>query len=144
MTGYTGNPATVPTDELRLIMGDTSATPYLTDAEVTYLYNKWGVFKGAYKGCLHVAAKYSGEYNISLGDLSISASQVQAQFSERAKELMREYNKEIKGAYSIPMIGRTHSALDYPDELKHSDKKDARWFNTARASSDYDYENPNE
>lgn len=67
---YTGQPATVPTDEVRLLLGDTDVDhPRLSDDEILYFYNKGDQVpvRAAYLGAQALIAKYSQKLSASIG-----------------------------------------------------------------------------
>lgn len=90
---YTGQPATVPADEVRFLLGDTSTTaPKLTDAEIAYLLGKWGtVPNAAYHGALRLASFYSGKANKTVGPTSLTYQGFSQQYNDLAASLAREF-----------------------------------------------------
>ena len=87
------DPTSGTRDEIRFLIQDTDSTDqHLQDAEINYLYTKWGnVYAAAAYAAEAIAAQYSHKtnYSRSIGDLSISESYATsaAEFRELAKSL---------------------------------------------------------
>jgi hypothetical protein len=140
MVGYTSNPATVGTDLIRLLIGDTdNADLLLLDAEVTYFYNAFGAYLGAVRACEAIAAKFSREVNSSLGELSESAAGKAQAYSQRATELMQVYMQTLSGtSITIPTsISKVRDSVpgNYPTRQEYTDIQDQVW-----GHEDEDYE----
>jgi len=74
---YGGNPAASTIDAIRLEIGDTiEEEQLLQDEELEYFYEEEGSILGAAaRACEAIAAKFSREADLKVGDLSLSASQ---------------------------------------------------------------------
>lgn len=87
------DPTSGTRDEIRFLIQDTDSTdPHLQDAEVNYLFSKWGnVYIAASYAAEAIATQYAHKtnYSRSIGDLSISESYATsaAEFRELAKSL---------------------------------------------------------
>lgn len=73
---YTGSPGTVPSDEVRFLLGDTDANnPKLTDGEVNWLLATYEEpVRAAYQGAVRLLARYSGKVSKRVGPTSIDYS----------------------------------------------------------------------
>ena len=89
---YGGNPAGSQTDQMRLLMGDTSTTnPLLSDGEVTWLMSIHTTpVRGAYQGALLLAAKYSQKANLTVGPTTINYANLAASFRALAADLAKQ------------------------------------------------------
>lgn len=95
-TGYSGNPAASPADEVWFLIGDTAATATtVTYAEITYLLAEEGgdTYLAAARAAEQVAAKAADEVTRSMGSLSISLGEKAANFSGLARSLRAEAAK---------------------------------------------------
>jgi hypothetical protein len=87
------DPTSGTRDEIRFLIQDTDSTDqHLQDAEINYLYTKWGnVYAAAAYAAEAIAAQYAHKtnYSRSIGDLSISESYATSatEFRELAKSL---------------------------------------------------------
>lgn len=104
---YTDDPENVPADAVRFLIGDTSATPKITDAEVAFLLSEEGdnTLRAAARGAEVLAAKYSGQADEKrVGPLWIrSFRSLSANYLALAKKL---WNRANSGAGSgIPWAG---------------------------------------
>ncbi len=86
---YTSNPATVPLDAVRFLVGDTDSTrAELQDSEVTFAISLSSVpALAAAQLADALAAKYSAQVDKQIGDLKITLSQKAAQFKQLAQSL---------------------------------------------------------
>lgn len=89
---YTGSPATVRNDRLRLLCGDVSTTaPVLADAEVTWAGT---LTDSDYLAAAHCAdllgAHYASQVNTANGALSVGAGERLAHFHNLAASLRRK------------------------------------------------------
>ena len=87
---YTASPGTVPLDRVRFEIGDTnSASPLLVDAEIQFLLDRNNGFAlaAAAEACYAIAAKLATQVDVSVGKLSVRASQRAEWYTARAKQL---------------------------------------------------------
>ena len=91
---YSGAPATVTADELKLIIGDLSTSSsgeLLKSAECTYFINTYGSARAAAPHAARaVAAMFADQVAKSVGDLQLSAQQKFQQYSTLATSLERQ------------------------------------------------------
>lgn len=76
---YTGNPSAVPTDALRLYLGDTSTTnPMLSDEEVDYFLTQGNQVpvQGAYLACQALIARFAYKMTVTVGPTSVNYGQL--------------------------------------------------------------------
>ena len=81
-------------DKVRFLSGDVSSGStggLISDEEINWVLSEESnnVYRSAALVCESVAGKYSAEPDVKIGDLSMSGSQVQTQFIDRAKDLRR-------------------------------------------------------
>ncbi len=90
---YTGDPANVPADEVRFLLGDIAEPYRLTDGEVDYLLTKRNAVVGhaAYDGARMLVAKYTGMPNKQIGATLTDFGQLVRQYDALAKDLARRY-----------------------------------------------------
>jgi hypothetical protein len=95
---YTGNPVAVLSDAVRFKLGDTTSPYLFTDDEITYLLSEGGnnATLAALKGAEQLVARFAGLVDKTVGDLSISYSQKQAQYTALVEQLRKLY--DISGA----------------------------------------------
>lgn len=90
---YTGNPGTVPSDEVRFLLGDVAEPYKLSDDEITYLLaermNRPG--PAAYDGARVLMARYSSMVNKSVGGTITDFGQLVRQYEALSKALARKY-----------------------------------------------------
>jgi len=93
---YGGNPATSTIDAIRLEIGDTiEEEQLLQDEELEYFYEEEGSILGAAaRACEAIAAKFSREADLKVGELSLSASQKAKHYQEKAKVLRERAQKK--------------------------------------------------
>lgn len=88
---YGGAPATVPTDELKFLVGDqstSSATELLSTAECNYLIARYGSAKAAAPhGARAIAADFAEKVSKAVGDLRLEAQQAFEHYETLAKSL---------------------------------------------------------
>lgn len=89
---YTGDPATVPSDEVRLLLGDTDPdNPRLSDAEITWLLGKYEEpVRAAYQGALRLLARFSGKVSKQIGPSSVDYSGLVEQYRALLKTLAEQ------------------------------------------------------
>lgn len=99
---YGGNPATVPEDQLRFIIGDTNLiNPMLSDGEVSWIVSVYASSEeGAAVACDALAGKFAIEVDRSIGQLRISASKRFEHYQLLASELRMRL-----GLRAIPWVG---------------------------------------
>jgi hypothetical protein len=98
---YTGNPATVPADEVRLLLGDTEANPYLSDAEVEWLLSKYEEpVRAAYQGAFRLLARFSHQVSKTVGPTRIEYEGRVAQYRALVDDL-----KAMGGAVGSKVYG---------------------------------------
>lgn len=115
---YSNDPANVPRDAVRSLLGDTdSADPQpLTDAEVAWLLTESGdsTYRAAAAGARKLAGYYSRQADIRNGALSVSSSQRAKAFRTLALEL--DAQAFSAGAASVFVGGISISANEALDE----------------------------
>lgn len=87
---YSGNPGASNLDAVRFMIGDTdSASPQLTNEEITYLLTEHGTVRAAsVAACRGLAAKYSRFADQSTGSISISYSQISASYRTLVRDIV--------------------------------------------------------
>lgn len=99
MFTYTKNPKSAPRDAVRFLLGDTDqANPQLDDSEIAYLLDQAGndPTNAAVLGANALAASYARLADKSVGDLSISYSQVSKNYKDLADRL------SVQGLAAVP------------------------------------------
>ena len=85
---YAGDPVDSKTDELRLIIGDTSSPYELTDAEIEYFLSKRSnIYYAGFDACEAIAAHYSNLTDLNSGGLSDTGSQKAKAWHDKASKL---------------------------------------------------------
>lgn len=85
---YGGEPAEEPTDEVRLLMGDTSASPFLSDDEVDYLLATYQLpIRAAYQGALLILTKLTGRGRIAIGTAEKDFGEIAERYEKIAESL---------------------------------------------------------
>ena len=89
---YGDDPANDPSDELRLLIGDTTTPELLSDNEVEYFLAEAEdvALTGAAMAARALAARFAGLVDATEGDVSRSWSQKAKQFAELAKSLAEQ------------------------------------------------------
>jgi hypothetical protein len=100
---YTGDPANVPTDEVRLLISDISLTaPIFTDGEISYFYTRHGnVLKAASAAASVLAAKYAAQVSQSSGEESIQFDQLFQHYKTLAADLLEQHTRG-QSSFSVP------------------------------------------
>lgn len=90
---YSGDPASSSKDAVRFWTGDTSAPWLLSDEEINYTLTSYPSTQRAAAACLRkVAASYARKPSRSVGDLSISYSDMAKQYAAAADALEAQAN----------------------------------------------------
>lgn len=99
---YTGAPTAGSTDELRLLVGDTDLTDeQMSDAEYQYVITNFGSGQlGAAQAARMLAAKYARLRDVSVGDVSESASQMFDHYEALAAKL-----EQKSASLALPTMG---------------------------------------
>lgn len=122
---YGGNPATDPADAIRLAIGDTSASPVLTDDEIDYYYSTYGsVLLAASQAAGDLAGRYANRVSKSVGSRSIQNDQLFQHYSALAEKLLVRHNSQKAGSIIVPTtIGviRDSIAENFPASQKLTD-----------------------
>jgi hypothetical protein len=102
---YTGKPFAVPygsvtpassqqnRDSVRFLLMDTDPNDWqLQDSEIDglILQNASSVYQAAIEGCIMLQARYTRRANMSVGDLSISASSIAKQYVDLQKSIEKQ------------------------------------------------------
>jgi hypothetical protein len=91
---YTGAPATVTNDELKLLLGDLSTSSsgeLLTSAECSYFVSKYGTAGAAAPHAARaIAAMFADQVSKAVGDLRLDAQQKFDRYTTLAKSLERQ------------------------------------------------------
>ena len=88
MAPYEGDPSGSNEDEVRFLIGDTAASPYLSDEEIEYLLAEHVVpIRAAYHGALAIASKLTAKGRIAVGTAEKDYGSIAQQFTEVAKSL---------------------------------------------------------
>ena len=122
---YGGNPATDTTDAIRLAIGDTSASPVLTDDEIDYYYSTYGsVLLAASHAAGDLAGRYANRVSKKVGSRSIENDQLFQHYSALADKLLARYRSILAGSIIVPTtIGviRDSVAENFPASQKLTD-----------------------
>jgi hypothetical protein len=96
---YTGNPSSSNIDKVRFLLGDTDeSAEQLTDTEIEFLLTEQtNAYDAAALGASTLAAKYAKLADRSVGDLSISYSQLSKNFNALAKTLTSQGATSVSG-----------------------------------------------
>lgn len=101
---YLGDPKASPLAEVRFLVGDTDpARPLLSDAEITYVIDKWDPLFGsatleAAVCCEVIAGNFAREISISADGVTVGLSELQGKFDARATSLRDQYKQEAQMA----------------------------------------------
>jgi hypothetical protein len=124
---YTGNPVTVPTDEVRLLISDISLTaPIFSDGEISYFYTRHGtVLKAASAAASVLAARYASQITQSSGEESIQFDQLFQHYKTLAADLLEQHTRgqssfTVPAATEIKTI-RDSIASNFPPRQRISD-----------------------
>ena len=111
---YSGNPGDSTEDEVRFLLGDTdTTTPFLSDAEVTWLVSTYETpIKAAWQGAMRLMARYAGKADKTVGPTSIRYSGLADHF----RVLAQQFEKQ-GGAQSTKMIPGPPLAGGVDDDL---------------------------
>lgn len=105
---YTGDPASVPVDAVRLYLGDTVAPFVLTDEEIEFFLANADdePLSAAALGAGAVAARFAGLMDASVGDVRKSYSQRSKGYADLAKRLADDVATAAGGgAVPVPWAG---------------------------------------
>lgn len=101
---YSGNPGASPADEVRFLLGDTGASPRLSDQEIAWLLSTYGTpLQAAYHGAVRLVAIYSGKSSKTVGPTSIEYTSLVDQF--KGVMTMLEKLGASAGPKPIPSAG---------------------------------------
>ena len=106
---YSGNPAHNTRDAIRFLIGDTIADePLVQDEEIAYAYSTYGTNELAGAACLRsLAARFSREGSVSVGDVSKDGKDIAEKYKERADELDPGGVTSPSSAMVTPVFGGT-------------------------------------
>ena len=120
---YTNNPATVPVDEVRLLVSDTdSSDPLISDEEITYFIAKAGDGIGAaYLAALSISAKFGRLADERTGQVEVKWSQRSRAYQALAADLKKQMTllnapMPYAGGISISDIESNRSNTDRNQE----------------------------
>ncbi len=105
---YTGDPANVPGDAVRLYLGDTTAPFTLSDSEIAWFLTRADddALVAALAGARATAARFSRLVDSSVGDIQKSYSQRYKHFAEVADDLAGDVDTATAAAaVPIPWAG---------------------------------------
>jgi hypothetical protein len=105
---YSNDPANVPADQVRFLLGDTTAPFLLSDAEVAWLLTTADdvALTAAASGAGGLAARFAGLVDATTGDVSKSYSQKAKGYAELAKRLAAAAVTAASGeAVPVPWAG---------------------------------------
>ena len=99
---YSGDPSASSKDAVRFLCGDTStASQLVTDSEITWTLSEEGnSYLAAALVCESIASLKTQEADITVGDLSISASQLSDAFAKKAAALRKRASVRGAGFYA--------------------------------------------
>lgn len=119
---YSGDPSSSTSDQVRFLLGDTSAdTPYLGDAEIAWVLSiDANPFFAAALGADIISARYAGSTSKSVGDLSISGGEKARGFRELATSLRAMGNDSRVNGVPVPYMG----GATYEDKRVDRDNTD--------------------
>ena len=118
---YSGNPASTARDEVRFLSGDTDTTDQqVTDEEIAWALseNSSNAYTAASVIAYAISAKFARKADKSVGDLSLSYSQLSKQYAELGARLRSQ--------------GAFRGITPYSGGISTSDK------DTQNADTDYD------
>lgn len=99
---YGNDPAGSTLDRIRFLIGDTQDTDQLaSDQELQWLLSEHGVYPGAARACLAIAARFARCMDRSTGSLSRSYSQKFQHYRELATQLEEGQEKKL----ALPFAG---------------------------------------
>lgn len=103
---YSDDPLNVPADEVRVLLGDTSTSPDLSDNTILYLLSKMGSpLRAAARGAELLASKYSKvSSDRQVGPLRVANSRMKAKSEEFAR-LARTLWARAAAAGGAPYAG---------------------------------------
>lgn len=138
---YSGNPSNSARDEIRFLVGDTDTTDQqVTDEEIAYAAaNEANNQLAAARIARALAAKYSRKADKSVGDLSISYSQMAKSFWDLATKL--ESSGSISGAAPYAggiSISDKQTVQDNTDRFVPSFKKGKFDYNENSVNNTFD------
>lgn len=86
---YSGNPASSDLDAVRFFIGDTDSTEWLlSNEEINFLIDTYGVKSATVHSCIAIASKYARLADENLGsDIAVKYSQISDNYRSLAKEL---------------------------------------------------------
>ncbi len=114
---YTDDPANVPRDRVRLELGDTRHGAFeFSDREVLWLLAEAGddPIAAAAKGAHLLAARYAGEIDRSVGDVSRSMTQKARGYRDLARELDAKVAAAAASPVPIAFAGGIHDESGGP------------------------------
>lgn len=97
---YAGDPKASDLAEVRFLVSDTDPSrPLLSDAEVTYVIDKWTPLYGSNSlnaaVCAEIiAGKFASEVSVSADGVSVSMSEAQQKYNLLAESLRDQYKQE--------------------------------------------------
>lgn len=105
---YTGEPATVPVDAVRLYLGDTTSPFLLTDEEIEFFLTTADddALGAAALGAGGLAARFAGLVDSTVGDVSKSYSQRAKGYADLAARLAGDVaTASAGGSVPVPWAG---------------------------------------
>ena len=115
---YTNNPAAVPIDNIRLLIGDTISTdPLFSNEELQWFIddNPGSIYFAAASAADSLAGKYSRMVDKSIGRTSISYGQKAKQFATLAAKLRSK--SYTKTNFGTPYCSTAETTLPSTDDL---------------------------
>lgn len=122
---YTDDPTTVPSDLVRLLIGDTDSNDQLmTDGAIDYALNRYSndAYRAAALCARQLAAKFAREVDSSLESVRLSASQKHAQYMKLAVEIEKQggISSEIGGFVDGVSVASVETNREDTDRLSPS------------------------
>jgi homoserine dehydrogenase len=105
---YTNNPAAVPRDAVRLLIGDTDTTDQkVTDEAIAFFLAEASddVYGAAALSARSIAAKYATEVDSKFETVSANYSQLSKNYYELAKRLEQQAKKFGNNGLGVPVAG---------------------------------------
>lgn len=135
---YGGAPTAGSTDELRLLVGDTDTTDeQLSDAEYSYILTNFGSGQlGAAQAARMLAAKYARLRDVSVGDVSESASQMFEHYRALADQLDTKTASLALPTFGGVDVAAVEQANADASQVQPAFKRDQ--FNNPRANNKND------
>jgi hypothetical protein len=116
-------------DLIRFLLGDTDSSNWLmSDEELEGLVSLYGSgYPAAIQGAKAIAGKYSRLVTKTIGNKSISYSDLATQFWTLAKELESASKKAQFSSMTQPTISRVSDSENYPERFVHGEEQPVAW-----------------